>query len=109
MIRYPWARQWVPPARRAFILHACLRNAAMLRRVFLLFGACFLTVTAFAVEPRSSQTADLEFFEKKVRPILAANCYSCHGPEKQKAGLRLDSRDLMMTGGDSGPVIVPGN
>jgi mono/diheme cytochrome c family protein len=50
----------------------------------------------------------LEYFEKSVRPVLAGQCQSCHGADKQKGGLRLDSRDAMLNGGDSGPVIVPG-
>ncbi len=50
-----------------------------------------------------------EFFEKSVRPILANHCFECHGPKKQKAGLRLDSRDGMLHGGDTGPAIVPGH
>src|SRR5262245_31478313 len=53
--------------------------------------------------------ARVEFFESKVRPILVANCMSCHGPEKQKAGLRLDSKPSMLRGGDSGPVVQPGD
>jgi cytochrome c553 len=52
--------------------------------------------------------ADLEFFEKKIRPVLAEHCYECHGAEKQKGGLRLDSREALRVGGDSGPAIVPG-
>jgi cytochrome c553 len=48
-------------------------------------------------------------FEKSVRPLLSANCFTCHGSEKQKGGLRLDSRAAMLTGGDSGPAIVPGH
>ncbi|MBO0932789.1 PSD1 and planctomycete cytochrome C domain-containing protein [Fibrella aquatilis] len=41
-----------------------------------------------------------------VRSILAHNCYSCHGANKVKGGLRLDSRAAVMTGGDDGPVLV---
>src|SRR5262249_39876298 len=52
--------------------------------------------------------AQAEFFEKSVRPILATHCLECHGPEKPKADLRLDSRTAMMTGGASGPAVVPG-
>ncbi|MES2458710.1 MAG: DUF1549 domain-containing protein [Bacteroidota bacterium] len=44
----------------------------------------------------------------EVRAILAHNCYSCHGPKKMKAGLRLDSKSLAFKGGDEGPVIIPG-
>jgi mono/diheme cytochrome c family protein len=49
-----------------------------------------------------------DFLESQIRPILANNCFSCHGPEKQKAGLRLDSRDRLIKGSENGPVIVPG-
>ena len=50
-----------------------------------------------------------EFFESKVRPLLVAHCQGCHGPEKQKAGLRLDSGAALARGGDSGPVVQPGD
>lgn len=50
-----------------------------------------------------------DYFEKSVRPILANHCFECHGPLKQKGGLRLDSRDAMLTGGDTGPALVPGH
>lgn len=49
-----------------------------------------------------------EFFEAKIRPVLVAECYECHGAEKQKGGLRLDSRAGVQAGGDSGAVIVEG-
>src|SRR5262245_57867381 len=49
----------------------------------------------------------LEFFEKRIRPLLAENCYQCHGPEKQRNGLRLDSRAAILTGGDRGSAVVP--
>jgi hypothetical protein len=49
------------------------------------------------------------FFELKVRPVLAGSCIKCHGPKKASGGLRLDSREAMLKGGDNGPVIVPGD
>jgi cytochrome c553 len=49
------------------------------------------------------------FFETKVRPLLANNCYSCHGDGDQKAGLRVDSREAVLKGNTGGPVIVPGD
>jgi mono/diheme cytochrome c family protein len=52
--------------------------------------------------------ADEEFFETRVRPVLAEHCLECHGAEKSKAGLRLDAREAMLKGGDGGPAIVPG-
>ena len=48
-----------------------------------------------------------EFFESKVRPVLAQNCYACH-TETRSGGLRLDSADAVQKGGKSGPPIVPG-
>ncbi len=50
-------------------------------------------------------TEQVEFFEKKIRPVLISNCFECHGAEKQKGGLRLDSRTLLLQGGDTGQVI----
>lgn len=45
----------------------------------------------------------------QVRSILAHNCYKCHGPEKVKGELRLDSKQMAMKGGENGPVIIPGD
>src|SRR5437588_5089923 len=56
--------------------------------------------------PVSVQEA--EFFEARVRPVLAENCFSCHGPLKQKSGLRLDSRSALLKGSENGPVIDSG-
>ncbi len=49
-----------------------------------------------------------EHFAGRVRPLLEARCVSCHGAEKVKGGLRLDSREAVLKGGESGPAIVPG-
>jgi len=51
---------------------------------------------------------DAEAFEKEVRPLLIGRCGKCHGAEKAKAGLRLDSRQALMEGGDTGPALAPG-
>ena len=48
------------------------------------------------------------FFESRIRPLLADNCQQCHGEQKQKGNLRLDSREGWQRGGDSGPPITPG-
>ncbi len=52
-----------------------------------------------------------DFFERQVRPILANNCYPCHGPQAGagQAGLRLDSLKGMLRGGRSGPAVAPGD
>ncbi len=51
---------------------------------------------------------DEEFFEKRVRPVLAENCARCHGATEPKAGLRLDSREGLLRGRSGDPVVVPG-
>ena len=48
------------------------------------------------------------FFETKIRPLLVERCIECHGAEKQKGGLRLDSRAGWQAGGDTGAALVPG-
>src|SRR3954468_2377516 len=49
-------------------------------------------------------------FDKDVKPIFEQSCFKCHGPDKQKAGLRLDVKASALKGGDSGePAVVPGS
>jgi len=64
-----------------------------------------------AAKTSEPAAAEVEFFEKKIRPVLAEHCYSCHSnsAKKLKGELRLDSREGMLAGGVSGPVLVPGN
>ncbi len=73
-------------------------------------AACLAGGEAFAAGPTPDRPAAeaAEFFEKQVRPVLAENCFNCHGPKKQQGGLRLDSRAALLKGGDGGPVVVPG-
>lgn len=54
---------------------------------------------AAAEEPRVD-------YEKQVKPLLARHCASCHGPQKQQSGLRIDSGKSILAGGDSGPAVV---
>jgi len=71
----------------------------------LTYAAVFSAASLAADEPTAEQVA---FFEAKVRPVLVENCAKCHGEEKQKAGLRVDSRTALLSGGDSGPAVEPG-
>ena len=66
----------------------------------------FFALTAAAVATPTPE--QIEFFEKQVRPVLAEQCFSCHGPDKQKAELRVDSLQALLKGSDLGPAIVPG-
>jgi hypothetical protein len=67
------------------------------------------SVVAQEKSPKFS-AADIEFFEKKIRPLLHKRCYSCHSTDAKKirGGLRLDHRAGLLSGGDSGPAVVAG-
>ncbi len=71
----------------------------------LLLGLFWGIASSSAIAQSSGQ-ADLEFFEKSVRPLLHNNCHTCHGSTKQKGNLRLDSREAILRGGDSGPAAI---
>src|SRR5689334_10269759 len=59
-----------------------------------------------AVPPLSVQTdGQQEFFEKKIRPILANSCQRCHNPKAKVAGFDLTTAEAFQRGGDSGPLI----
>ncbi|VTR93787.1 secreted protein containing duf1549 : Uncharacterized protein OS=Pedosphaera parvula (strain Ellin514) GN=Cflav_PD5224 PE=4 SV=1: PSCyt1: PSCyt2: PSD1 [Gemmata massiliana] len=87
-----------------------------MRTQFLWLALSFL---AFASPARGEDKPPLakpspehvEFFEKKIRPVLIKHCYSCHSAEakKVKGDLRLDTREAVLKGGSSGPLIVSGD
>jgi cytochrome c553 len=68
-----------------------------------------LLIAALIALPAAADEAQREFFENEVRPVLAEHCFKCHGPEKQKASLRLDHSSFIETGGDTGSPVVPGD
>ncbi len=82
-------------------------NPTLASGLSLLVGAAAL-LAAPAPKLTPQQT---DFFEKKIRPVLVKDCYKCHSAEagRVKGGLRVDTRDGLLKGGDSGPAIVPGN
>ena len=88
------------------------------------FGGLILVVGAFVAVSRAEETppvapldaaefspADIDFFEKRVRPVLVRRCFECHSTqaEKLRGGLLLDSRAAALKGGDTGPAILPGD
>src|SRR5688500_10879889 len=83
-----------------------------MKRLLLLSATLLLTICAPAIAG-SPDPAGVEFFEKKIRPVLVQHCYQCHSEgaaknKKLRGGLRLDSREAILKGGDSGPALVPG-
>src|SRR4051794_32965165 len=73
-----------------------------MKRSMTLFVAA---VCALALAGRAVAEVD---FAKDVKPILESTCIRCHGPDKTKGKLRLDSREGLMKGSENGQVIVPG-
>ncbi len=74
-------------------------------------GSCLVLAPARngqAFDEKAPSPEQVQFFESQVRPILVEHCQGCHGEKKTKAGLRLDSRASALSGGDSGPAVVPG-
>ncbi len=79
------------------------------------FAICFGASALGAAPVSSASEADpagLDFFEKRIRPVLVERCYKCHSAqsEKLKGNLRLDTREGLLKGGESGnPALVPGD
>lgn len=77
--------------------------------ILLLAGLWLMSATPVATAAdEAADPAAIEFFEKRVRPILVQHCYECHSTEDVNGGLLLDSRDGVRNGGDTGPVLIPG-
>ncbi len=64
---------------------------------------------SFADAKDQTTEADKADYIAKIKPLLVQRCTTCHGPLRQNGGLRLDAVELILKGGESGPVVVPGN
>src|SRR4051794_15809397 len=71
-------------------------------------SAIGLIATLFLLRSASGEDSPETFFELNVRPVLATTCLPCHGGKKTSSGLKVDSREAILRGGDRGPAIVPG-
>lgn len=76
-----------------------LRQGRTVRILFALIGMLLSPPAQADAVPTEHE----EFFERSIRPILVGRCLECHGAKKQESGLRLDSREGMVQGGDRGP------
>src|SRR5438876_11427193 len=70
--------------------------------------AIAVLICACIADAQPSQDGN-EFFEKKIRPLLASKCYACHGEKIASSGLRLDFKAGWERGGNRGTAIVPGD
>src|SRR5262245_47773755 len=82
-----------------------LSRSSILLSVLAVAGVSLFSNASRADEPIAKT---FDFFEKEIRPVLADHCFKCHGEEKAKSGLRLDSRAAILKGGNMGPAAVPG-
>jgi cytochrome c553 len=85
-----------------------MRLTLPLATLFVLAWSTFAPVQADP--PAAADLPDrLAFFEKKIRPLFFAHCHGCHSADTNaKGGLRVDDRNGLLTGGNSGPAVVPG-
>jgi cytochrome c553 len=84
--------------------------APCLRYLAVLILTSIAAALAVARPASADDAAALDFFEKKVRPVLVNNCYNCHSADtNSKGGLRVDDRNGLINGGGRGPAVVPGD
>src|SRR5262249_26127693 len=88
------------------------QDATMSDRLLVLPALLLCTALAGAaapprrLPPAANRPVD---FTRDIRPILERTCLACHGPDKQRASLRLDDGSAVLKGGDSGAVVKPGD
>jgi len=91
-----------------FPRHGHLR-ARLTQRLLSVLIACIAWASWNTVSHSAEATPEqVEFFERKIRPLLVGRCVECHGADTQEAGLRLDSHAAMLAGSAAGQVVVAG-
>lgn len=88
--------------------HNARRTAVVLTGVMLIGAVLRAGQLPVPATAKIAAVQDANLFENRIRPLLAANCFACHG-ESAMAGLRVDSRAGLLRGGETGPAIVPGD
>jgi hypothetical protein len=107
------ARNLMRGTERQMSRHNPTRDKASWRKIWcrlgILLGQVVLVASARGADPTEQEGA--RFFREKVEPVLEAECYRCHSTKaaKVRGGLLLDSRAAVLSGGDTGPAVVPGN
>ena len=88
--------------------NACCRAASRARPIGIGNGLAALAVACSLGGFQLAAAAEPVDFDRDVKPILTANCFRCHGADKQESGLRLDSPGALTAGGNAGPAFVAG-
>src|SRR5688500_5623763 len=86
-----------------------LSLGAVLATVSVLAWAQEASPAARPAAPAAANPEAVQFFENRIRPLLAQHCNACHGPNAQRGSLRLDTKAGVLQGGDSGAVVLPGD
>jgi mono/diheme cytochrome c family protein len=88
-----------------------MKSMTNLRPLFTGLLCLFVAGMPQAIHAAEPSAEAVEFFEKRIRPILMTHCAECHSSDskKRQGGLLLDSRDGWMRGGDTGPAVIPGD
>jgi hypothetical protein len=95
------------PIRSSFRLPSSLLTAAIV--VSMTLSILQSSAVAEKSPPRQADdSAKAKFFESKIRPLLSARCFKCHGKKKQSGGLRVDALSTLLKGGESGSALVAG-
>ncbi len=102
------SRPAVPRREPANPQHSSERVSRLVRGPLAVLAVVFVGGVASANDAGPDAEA-VRFFESHVRPVLVERCVSCHGPDKQKADLRVDSLAGLLAGGESGAAVVPGD
>ncbi|MFN3191565.1 MAG: PSD1 and planctomycete cytochrome C domain-containing protein [Aureliella sp.] len=96
------------PARSRVLLagpkpsHIAFRQILIRSLTFLVYLVAGTCTIGYCQEEQALSDSAIRHFEQKIRPALSEHCIQCHGEKKQEGGLRLDSRETLLAGGDSG-------
>ncbi len=81
-----------------------------MRSTLFSIGAFLIALPVSAQATARDEDAKLDFFERKIRPLLIDNCFNCHSANtNSRGGLRVDDRNGLVIGGGRGPAVVPGH
>ena len=93
---------------RAAIPHLSHLHSVSVIHSLVLFTTLLLGFCVMSARGAEPDAAGIEFFEASIRPLLVAQCYECHAADESNGGLRLDCREFVLKGGDTGPALHPG-
>lgn len=91
------------------LLPVCSRRSSLMLRSFVFLCFCCILLSVVNAAGAADSKLQIEFFEKRIRPLLVEHCQDCHGGDTAEGKLRLDQKSGWQRGGNAGPAIVPGD